>query len=156
MMDNSAQMNVLEVVIVAGILIVGLYFVRGMEFSSRSIEDDENQLETLGESILNNLASMPDSSNEYSSVLSKYISNSDYYSDFTDVINSTFPSGTLYKIEKVDMSKMFHENAALEDCIEIIYEPVVWIQDESRVSRIVVSDGDVYEVVISLWFNLRR
>ena len=155
-MNDSAQMNVLEVIIVAGILIAGLYFVRGMEFSARSVEENENQLESLGESILNNLASTPDPSDEYSSMLAKYISSTAQYANFTDDINNTFPTGTLYKVERVDMSKMFHENAALENCTGTIYEPVVWVQDESRVSRIVVSDGTVYEVVISLWFNLRR
>ena len=155
-MNNSAQMNVLEVIIVSGILIIGVYFVRGMEFSSRSVEEAENQLEILGESILNNLASITDSSEEYSSLLSKYISNSTYYDEFTDQVNNTFPTGTMYKIEKVDMSEMFHKNLALENCTEVIYEPAVWIQDEGRVSRIVVSNGTVYEVIISLWFNLRR
>jgi len=154
-MNNSAQMNVLEVIIVSGILIVGLYFVRGMEFSSRSVGETENQLEVLGESILNNIASRPDNYEGYSSALSRYISNKDHYSNFTDEINSTFPLGTLYKLEKVDMSKMFHENLAIINCTETIYEPPVWIQDEARVSRLVVSDGTVYEVVITLWFNLR-
>ena len=74
-MNNSAQMNVLEVIIVSGILIVGLYFVRGMEFSSRSVGETENQLEVLGESILNNIASRPDNYEGYSSALSRYISN---------------------------------------------------------------------------------
>lgn len=155
-MNNSAQMNVLEVIIVSGILIVGLYFVRGMEFSSRSVEETENQLEVLGESVLNNLASKPDTHEGYSNALSRHISSKEHYSNLTDEINSTFPLGTLYKVEKVDMSKMFHENAAIINCTETIYEPPVWIQDETRVSRIVVSGGTVYEVVITLWFNLRR
>ena len=155
-MNNSAQMNVLEVIIVSGILIIGVYFVRGMEFSSRSVEETENQLEVFGDSILNNLAATADSDQEYPSLLTKYISSPDYYDDFTDAINNTFPTGTIYKVERVDLSKMFHENAPIENCTETIYEPPVWVEDEGRVSRIVVSDGTVYEVVISVWFNLRR
>jgi len=52
MMNNSAQIHVLEVIVVAGMLLMSLYFVRVFDVSSSITTTEENELEILGNGIL--------------------------------------------------------------------------------------------------------
>jgi hypothetical protein len=69
MMDNSAQIHVFEVIIVAGMLFMSLYFVRSFDVSLNITKTEENELEILGNGILTNLEGIPDNLEQYPSLL---------------------------------------------------------------------------------------
>lgn len=154
MMNNSAQIHVLEVVIVAGMLLFSLYFVRTFEFAPHSIVDRENKFEILGDSILASLESVPSSHENYSNVLAEYVGLVDS-KNFSAHVNTTLPEGAFYNISAVNISKM-HKYAEIErNCRTAIYGSPVRIGEETSSSRIIVIDGYVYEVKLDIYFTLR-
>lgn len=165
-MNNSAQMNVLEAVLVVGMLFLAVYFVSAMEVSSHTTVEEENNFEILARGILRNLGDLSDSSGNYNSLLAKYITDienlpkgaPDYRQHLRDYIASVFPEGTLFTILRVNYSKIIQNaSATLSDCTEYIGPNYgFWMNDAARASRVVVADGFVYEIIISVWFNLRR
>jgi hypothetical protein len=163
-MNNSAQMNVLEAVLVVGMLFLSMYFVSTIEVSFHTTVEEENNFEILARGILKSLGDESDSSGNYNSLLAKYISDieGDPDSNSKDMlrtyIRSVFPEGTMFTILKVNYSKIIQNaSATLSDCTDYIGPNYgFWMNDAARASRIVVADGFVYEIIISVWFNLRR
>jgi len=161
-MNDHAQMNVLEAVIVVGMLFLALYFVSAMDVSSHTTVEEENNFEILSRGILRSLGETDDPT--YNNLLAKYISDINKDPDhiskarLINYITSVFPKGTIFTILNVNYSKIIHNaSASLEDCKTYIGPNYgFWMEDAARASRIVVVNGFVYEIIISVWFNLRR
>lgn len=164
-MNDRAQMNVLEAVIVVGMLFLTLYFVSAMDVSSHTSVEEENSFEILSRGILKSLGEANDPTGN--NLLAKYINDIENGPDnisresrnrLRNYISSVFPKGTVFTILKVNYSKIIHNaSASLSDCETYIGPNYgFWMEDAARASRIVVVNGFVYEIIISVWFNLRR
>ena len=160
-MNNSAQIHVLEVIIVAGMLLMSLFFVRTFEFTPNIKTSEENELEVLGNSILSNLESVPDNLGQYSSLLARYISKNEtgklqYIYEFTDYINESIPSGAIYEISLVNISDLsVHPEKSMTLVTITLIQATVKIGKEAHCSRIIVIYGSIYEVVLTIFFTLR-
>ena len=154
-MDDKAQLHVLEVIIVAGLLFVSLYFVESMDVSYYSASDKENKLETLGRGILLGLEAQPDPSGKWDNLLTSYISNENLgHSRFESYVSSILPEGALFRINIVNMSKFFHNSSASrETCTLANLGTSIWFEEEACITRIVVVGNIVYELTLSIWYN---
>ena len=152
--NNNGQMHVLEAVIVAGMIFSSLFFVSNMEVSSYTTIEKENKLKSLGASILENLEARQDSTGKYDNLLLYCIrdvsgSNRLYYE-----LTANLPEGTLFRVSIVNMSKLFHNSSAShEDCVYARIGTDIWVEEETRVSRIIAFDGEIYEIILQLWLN---
>jgi hypothetical protein len=157
-MNDSAQLQVLEAVIVAGMLLLAIFFVRSIDVSIHLPMGRDNRFESYGNSIFTSLGGQKDPSGEYSSLLASYIADdSSHNSKLVNYVYEVLPSGTLFKISRVNVSMlMYNSTATLNNCTEVLYDPGIWINNEARVSRIVVANGFIYELIIYMWFNLER
>ena len=156
-MNNSAQIHVLEVIVVAGMLLMSLYFVRTFEFSPNITTTEENELEILGNGLLTSLEGVPDNLGLYPNLLARYTTD-DYKYEFTDYVNRSIPDGTLYEISLINISEYNkHPEKSIKD--DTITDPIVESQvkvgKEARTSRIIVINSYVYEVVLTMYFTLR-
>jgi hypothetical protein len=156
-MNNSAQIHVLEVIIVAGMLLMSLFFVRTFEFTPNITKTEENELEILGNGILTSLEGIPDDLEQYPNLLARYAT-TDYKDEFKDYINRSLPYGTMYEILRINISYMHKhpEISIMEDPpTKELKSAQVKVGKEARCSRIVVIDGIVFEVVLTIYFTLR-
>ena len=161
-MNNSAQIHVLEVIVVAGMLLTSLFFVRTFEFTPNITTTEENELEILGDGILANLESVPDNLGQYPSLLARYISDSEsifpYVFEFSEYVNASLPDGTIYEISRIDITKYStYPDRSIKDptITETPYVAKVKVGREAISSRIVVIEGNVYEVTLTMYFTLR-
>jgi len=159
-MNNKAQIHVLEVIIVAGMLLSSLYFVRTFEFTPNITTTEENELEILGNGILQNLEGVPDVYGEYPNLLARYVDKDQgafiYRDDFTEYVDLSLPDGTLYEITRIDITEFSqYPSKSIRDFTEDVKELNVKVGKEAIASRIVVVDGCVYEVVLTMYFTLR-
>jgi len=161
-MNNDAQVHILEVIIVIGLLLVSLYFAKSFDFSPHSVISKENRLETLGNGMLASLEGTIDPSEEYNNLLARFVYMNgsgvfEFANDFTDYVNDSIPEGTLYDISVVNISKMskYSDETVASSTKKIYSSADVKIGTEAYSSRIVVIDGYVYEVVLSMCFILR-
>lgn len=153
--NNKGQMQILEVIIVAGMIFIALFFVKNMDVSSYSNIEKENRLETLGEGAFKNLENQPDPYGNYDNKLIAYIKYDMRGNSFLQrEFDSILPEGTLYKLSVFSISELVHNFSAYqEEITEILAGSYVWIGEETRVSKLVVIEDEVYEVVLSMWFN---
>ena len=159
-MNNKAQIHVLEVIIVAGMLLSSLYFVRTFEFTPNITTTEENELEILGNGILENLEGVPDITGEYPSLLARYVTDENgvfiYSGEFINYVNLSIPDGTLYEITRIDITELSkHPEKSVRDYTENVKPLSVKVGKEAIASRIVVINGCVYEVVLTMYFTLR-
>ena len=156
-MNNSAQIHILEVIIVAGMLLTSLYFVRVFDVSSNITTTEENELEILGNGILTSLEGVPDNLEQYRSLLARYAT-VEYIDEFRDYVNRSLPDGTLYEISLINisyMSKYPNTPIGADKVTKYLYKAPVKVGREARSSRIIVIDGLVYEIVLTMFFTLR-
>lgn len=154
-MNNSAQIHVLEVIIVAGMLLMSLYFVRVFDISSNITTTGENELEILGNGILTSLEGVPDNLEQYPSLLARYAT-AEYIDEFRDYVNRSLPDGTLYEISLIDISYMSkNPSDPIGDATTSLHDAPVKVGKEARSSRIIVIDGLVYEIMLTMFFTLR-
>ena len=149
-MDDKAQIHILEVVLVASILFVSLYFLSQIEITINITASNENKLEEVGDQILSYEENLPDPTGQYSSMLAYYIDTWDL-ANFTEFIDSSIPLGTTYTITKVDVSGL-QEGETFTKCKEHIYSKA----DENigrvtEVSKFVVINGRIYEVILTMY-----
>jgi len=156
-MNNSAQIHVLEVIIVAGMLLMSLFFVRTFEFTPNITKTEENELEILGNGILTSLEGIPDDLEQFPNLLARYATLK-YKDEFKDYINRSLPYGTIYEISLTNITKLSKnpdKSIKDESITDILKEAKVKVGKEARCSRIVVIDGIVFEVVLTIYFTLR-
>ena len=163
-MNNSAQIHVLEVIIVAGMILMSLYFVRSFEFTPNITTTEENELILLGTGILANLEGVPDIHGEFNSLLARYVfapSDNDVYpyiNELIDYVDLSLPDGTLYEITRVNITEYsVHPEKSIKDAsiTRTMVSAPVKVGHEAVASRIVVIDGVIYEVVLTMYFTLR-
>ncbi len=178
-MNNNAQIHVLEVILMSGIMLMALFFISNFEAPTHSTIGKENSLESLGEGILTSLDGIPDPGYEgddtyYSSLLARYVYEIrkeipddpvDYYhilptieelQDLNEYFDSSLPEGTLYQLSLIDVTKMSHEGLTVDYTISL-HDPsvVVLIGEKISTSRIVVIDGHIYNLVLRMSFTLK-
>lgn len=160
--NNYAQIHVLEVIIVAGMVLMSLYFIRSFEFTPNITTNEEKELELLGTGILANLEGVPDVYGEYNSLLARYVTNQgNYYpyeDQFSEYVDMSLPDGTIYEITRVDITEYSaHPEKSIKDpgITETIAEASVKVGNEAVASRIVVINGRIYQVVLTMYFTLR-
>jgi len=152
--DCSGQMHVLEVVIAVAMIFAALFFISTMEVSSYTTIEKENKLQTLGESILENLESRSSTNEGYDNFLNYCLTSLYGSSTLYRELTLNLPEGTLFRVNQINMSKLFHNSSvSVEDCTELVTGSAIWIDEETRVSRIVVIDDYIYEIVLSMWLN---
>ena len=181
-MNNSAQIHVLEVILMSGIMLMALYFIGNFEAPSYSTIGKENSLESLGGGILTSLDGIPDPGYEddsqyYSSLLARYIYEireeiddvTVHYSILPTIeelqsINNYFetnlPEGTLYQLSYINISKMSKDGLSahpIDYYTKELYNPssVILIGEKISTSRIVVIDGYIYNLVLRMSFTLK-
>lgn len=161
-MNDKAQIHVLEVIIVAGMLLSSLYFVRTFEFTPNITTTEENELEILGRGILTNLEGVPDIYGEYPSLLARYVTDDNgvfiYSDNLIEYVNLSLPDGTLYEITRISITEFSqHPEKSIKDpSITKEVKPLsVKVGKEAIASRIVVIEGSLYEVVLTMYFTLR-
>ena len=153
-MNNSAQWQLIEVIIVAGILFGATYLVRSANITVYKSIEEENPFKAQGYDALESLASQPAPVDNYDSLL--------VYCLFSDTgslksnITSFFSSDVNFKINIVNMTELRNNQTKdLVDCTTILVESIYWVDEESTTAtRIVNHDGNVYKVVLYLWYNL--
>ena len=153
-------MQLIEVILTAVMIFLALYFVKVLDFPTQTDIVKDNVLQSYGDSVLESLASLPDDeTGEYNSLLAYYTdlssSSSLVYLDFKDDIDSRLPEDIIYKVFKINITKLHDEpNEPIENCKTDLITPTYWLNEESRSYRIVVINGYVYEVVLCLFFNV--
>jgi len=150
--NNDAQMQLLEVILVAGMLFVALYFVRGIDIVSNTNVESDNKLQDLGNSILESLSAQSSSYSYYNSLLAYY---ADYDNGgFANYVRAVLPEGTIFKITSIDMTNLTKNiDATISSSTETIYDPDLWLGEEARASRLVVIGDRLYDIVLYMWFN---
>ena len=167
-MNDSAQWQLIEVILVAGMLFAAMYLVRSSNVTVYKSIEEENPLQTQAFEALESIAAQPAPATEDNhNLLSYYVEyfiNNGADDGLTDEIKNYFPSESNidFKITIVDITTSKEEGSSLEACSSVIYEPVFWIEEEScSATRTVVVDKpsdtnvdeSVYEVILSLWYN---
>ena len=181
-MNNSAQIHVLEVILMSGIMLMALYFIGNFEAPTHSTIGKENSLESLGGGILSSLDGIPDPGYEddnlyYSSLLARYIyeireeidNDLDHYhllpsieelQSLNDYFETNLPEGTLYQLSYINISKMSKDGLSanpIDYYTKELYNPssVLLIGEKISTSRIVVIDGYIYNLVLRMSFTLK-
>ena len=162
-MNDSAQWQMMEVVLVAGMLFAAMYLVRSSNVTVYKSIEEENPLQAQGYEALESIAVQPPLSGDQHNLLAYYI---DYFNEngddggLTDGIKKYFSSDINCKITMIDITKSKEESKPLEECTTIIYDPLYWIEEESCSANRVVTVYDdemgrvyVYEIILSLWYN---
>ena len=184
-MNNNAQIHVLEVILMSGIMLMALFFINNFEAPTHSTIGKENSLESLGAGIITSLDGIPDPGHEdedtyYSSLLARYVH--EIHSQYPDLVNknptkeqldaipelqdlneyfdSSLPEGTLYQLALIDiteMSKIGLSGNPIEDYTYPWYDKssVFLIGEIISTSRIVVIDGHIYNLVLRMSFTLK-
>jgi hypothetical protein len=178
-MNNSAQIHILEIILMSGIMFMALFFISNFEVPTHTTIGKENSLESLGEGILTSLDGIPDPGYEgddtyYSSLLARYVHEivvkrgSPYnlepeeieeLQDLNEYFASSLPEGTLYNLSLIDVTKMSREGLSGKTIgyyTDSLHDPsVVLIGEIISTSRIVVIDGHIYNLVLCMSFTLK-
>jgi len=166
-MNNSAQWQLIEVILVAGILFAAMYLVRSSNITVYKSIEEEKTLQSKAFEALESIAakSTPVGEDNHN-LLSYYV---EYYVEngvddgLEDEIKNFFPSESNieFKLEITYITDSKEQGLPLEDCTYDINDPVFWMEEGTcSASRIVVVDKPsenvdefVYDVILSLWYN---
>lgn len=159
-MNDSAQWQLIEVILVAGMLFTAMYLVRSANITVYKSIEEENPLKALGSDALESLASQPapeEFSEEYRSLLEYYII--DKPPDlFKAAVEGFFSSSDVnFKIILIDMTELKNDQTkTIEDYFNSpLVDSIYWVDEGScTATRIVEHDGNVYKVVLFLWYNM--
>lgn len=167
--NDSAQWQLVEVILVAGILFTAMYLVRSSNITVYKSIEEEKTLQTQANEALESIAAQPapagkDNHNLLSYYVQYYVENG-VDDGLEEEIKNFFQSKSNieFKIEIIDITTSKEDDQkSLEDCTYNINTPVFWVEDGScSANRIVVVDKPfknvdefVYEVVLSLWYNI--
>lgn len=159
-MNDSAQWQLIEVVLVAGILFAATYLVRSSNITVYKSIEEENPLKAQGYDALESLASQTRGvPGGYRTLLEYYVienPGTNPGDDFKAAIKEFFPSSDVnFKIERVDITYLKnHQNAVPADYVTPLVDSVYWVDEKScTVTRVVEHNSNVYKVVLYLWYN---
>ena len=178
-MKDDAQIHILEVILMSGIMLMALFFISNFEVPTHTTIGKENSLESLGEGILASLDGIPYPGNEnddtyYSSLLARYVHEIKIkYDDLNDPTNcdqlntieelqalknyfeTNLPEGTIYQLFLYDVTKMSQEGLSADYTDELYCPSVILIGEKISTSRIIVIDGHIYNLVLVMSFTLK-
>lgn len=152
--NNNAQVNILEVILVAGLIFSALFFIQSLTVPSFPESYHTKKLKSRVDTALTSLDSTPD--DEYHSLLVKYLirnTSSDRSSFNSYLFESTYPSYG-YNIYLINLTKMYRNSTATESeykNLYLSYDPPQ-IGRKTQSSRIFVHNGFIYEVLIEMWY----
>lgn len=150
-MNRKAQIHVLEVIIVAGMLFTALYFVRGLSTSTYSSVYEPNSLKTRADTALTALDNEPNSN--YHTSLTQYIAEN-MTNSFSSRLRSSISPCYGFTVYVYNITNMYRNSSvSLEENKDIFIDQ--WspkVGDKTHASRMIVYDGFVYEVVMELWY----
>jgi len=159
-MNDSAQWQLIEVILVAGMLFTAMYLVRSANITVYKSIEGENLLEAQGSDVLESLASQPASAAftaEYGSLLEYYIIEP-APNEFKLAIEGFFSSSDVnFKIILIDMTELKNDQTkTIEDYLNFPFvDSIYWVDEKScTATRIVVNEDNVYKVVLFLWYNI--
>jgi hypothetical protein len=157
-MNDLAQWQLIEVILVAGILFAAMYLVKSSNITVYKSIEGEDQLKAQGYDALESLASQPSEVNGYHSKLVYYIIQD--HNSLKTYLDSFFSSDVNYRIEMTNMTKFKNNQVTLAECTTTLVDSTYWIGEKScTATRIVeyynpvTSKSDVYRVVLYLWYN---
>lgn len=167
-MNDLAQWQLIEVILVAGILFAAMYLVRSSNITVyKSIEEEKTLQSKAFEALESIAAQIAPVGEDNHNLLSYYV---EYYIEngvddgLEEEIKKNFPSKSNieFKIQILDITTSKEDDQkSLDDCTFTINNPVFWVEEEScSANRIIVVDKPsenidefVYEVILSLWYN---
>ena len=148
MKKQNAQAHVIEMASAVILFIGVLLFVSSFSTPPGEANYSFTQLETLGNDALRTLDNTPTSDGSYhNSTLVKYVAEQDI-THFTDFLNNTIPKGVSYNIYIRNISGRMET----EKFPYIMGKP---IGDTVLAHRIIVYDGNVYNVELAMWYEPR-
>ena len=151
MKKQNAQAHVIEVVSAVILFIGVLLFVSSFSTPHQEPDYSFTQLKTLGDDSLRTLDNTPTSDGLYhNSTLVKYIATNNV-SAFTDFLNKSLP--------RTDNVYLVSYNIYLRNISErkLIYPdtPATPVGDTVVAHRIIVYDGNVYDIELVMWYEPR-
>jgi len=167
-MNDKAQWQLIEVILVAGMLFAAMYLVRSANVTVYKSIEEENPLKTQAYEALESIASQPAPKGKDNHNLLSYWAEENWelssVNNFKEEIKRFFPSESNidFNVTKVNITKSKEEGLSLEECSITINSEEYWIKSGScSASRIVVVDKPsepngkdyVYKIILSLWYN---
>jgi len=156
-MKNDAQVHVLEVIIVAGMLFTALYFIQGISTSTYTSVYEPNQLRLRADTALMVLDNKPDSNydTELTGLYIEYKDETENRGDaFSNAIYSKISPCYGFSVNVYDITKMYRDSSAdPEDYQDLFLEQ--WapkVGSKTSSSRLIVDQGNLYEFVMELWY----
>jgi len=149
--NRKAQVHILEVIIVAGMLFTALYFVRGLSTSTYTSVYEPNLLKTRADTALSTLDNDPH--DIYHTKLTKLIVTNDARNFSSSIIGAIRPCYG-YSVYVYNITNMYRNSSVnLEgNKNTFINQWAPKVGDKTQTSRLIVYDGYVYEVVLELWY----
>lgn len=153
-LNNSAQVNILEVVIVAGMIFAALFFLQSLTVPSFPESYHTKMLRSRADTALISFDTRSD--DEYHSLLVRYLMTDDgkvKEKFFLEFFNFTFPSYG-FSIYLINLTKMYENSTYNEKDYKELYvtsnPPQIGVKTQA--SRIFVNDGILWEVLIEMWY----
>ena len=156
-MNDSAQWQLIEVILVAGMLFAAMYLVRSANVTVYKSIEEENPLEDKGYNVLESLASQPAPSGftQYDSLLA-YYSIEKPPDKLKDAIEDFFSSDVNFKVILINMTELKNDQTkTIEDYLNPTLNPplvdsLYWIDENyCTATRILQHTGNVYKILFS-------
>lgn len=152
-MDDNAQVNMLEAVLVVAMLFMTLYFSQSLSSTVYESAIEKNILKIKGASALESLDNYPN--DDYHSLLTWYIieNMTESFTKFIYTSGRIFPC-IAYNVYLYNISMMFRNSTAKENNYKTLwsYIPAPEIGKRAQTYRIITYDGYVYEIVLDMWY----
>ena len=149
---TSAQMLVLEGVLVAAMIFTTLFFVQGIQTIVYKSVKETNVLKEKGDSALTSLDNFP--AEGYHTRLTQYFITNDIFNFSNYIYSSIFPPGIAHRVYIYNISLMFSNST-----LDINKYKTLWytfdtpeIGEETQVHRFFVYDGFLYDIVLDMWY----
>jgi hypothetical protein len=153
MRDNSAQMEVLESILMMGMIFVTLFFAQNLDTAFYETIGEKSIITNDAETALNSLDNDPDF--EYSSKLVRYIEQGDNISFHSFFYERIFPALN-YKVYIYNISQMFINSTFNDYDIEIRQ---LWydagrpsVGEKEQAHWFYVNNSYLYELVVEMWY----
>ncbi len=167
--NDNAQVNVLEIIIVAGLIFASLYFIQGLSTPNYPETTEKSQLKTRMDSALKSIDAMKPLNKSqqgvYDSALVECIFENNTYVPRTSppisyrnylisYLNNYMSPTYAFNIYVYNISEM-QKNSTIS---EVEYKDTFYTSDvlkiglKSQSSRIFVNNGYIYEVMIETWY----